>query len=133
MSSTAAFWILVGILILVSRGPLLIWPTETIETYERFLRSGWTRILGLVPLGLGAGLLLLPFGPNAPHALLEALGWIGLAAAIFLLAAPQAFRALALSVFDFSKRRLSRRSLRLVGALAVLIGLTLIGIGLSIV
>ena len=131
MSTGALICIVLGIVIIVARGPLAIAPTATLEFYRRiFATDARVRGLGVVVVVLGVGLATA--GPEATGMVAMAAVTFGAALALFalvsMLAIPSLMRRLASGVFDVASS-MDQASLRAVGVLAVLIGVALIYAG----
>jgi len=131
--SWAVVAIVFGILILVTRAPLLIRPDETLASFDRLINTvlgtdARVRVLGVVYIVIAAACLTL--SDSAPSGLRLAIRIIGAAcvgAAVWTLLAPETFRAF----FDRMLSGLATRPgiVRGLGALAVAIGALFIVLG----
>ena len=81
----------------------------------------------LAPLAV-ALIALLP-GDGQPAGLLRALGWLWAAATLWLLAAPGSYRRLASGVLHFFESAVDEAVVRIIGVVAVAIGIGLIYFG----
>jgi hypothetical protein len=128
MGTVSILYILLGVLIIVTRGPLIIAPRATLDFYRRLMSTNaGVRGLGLVTGVLGAVFLLLPLGPGNAAGILRGLGWLWVAATVWLLSAPNSYRLLANSFID----TLDDEAIgRILGLFAVVIGAALIYVGL---
>lgn len=127
--------IVVGILIIVTRGPLLFAPTATLQAYDRliFATHARLRILGACLAILGAALLTLPFGVGWLVGFFQVLGWIMAAAAIWILIFPDVFRRIGRGVFNFFENSVDDAILRFFGFVAAVAGVALIYVGIYVV
>ena len=134
MDPVSILCILLGLLVIVGRGPLLFAPQATLRFYERLLATdARVRVFGVV-FGLLAVALLVPVpGEGTAAGLLRALGWIFAAGTVWLLAAPGSYRLVAQGVLEFAEGSVDSAVVRGVGILAVGIGLALIYAGLFVV
>ena len=134
MDGPSILCVVVGILIIVSRGPLLFAPNATIRFYEHLIFSTNTRVrtFGVLVGILAVSLLLLPFEEGGLAEFLHGFGWLVMAAALGILLLPHHFRRLLLGVFRFLERSVEDAVLRFGGLLAVLIGLSLVYLGIYV-
>lgn len=134
MDPVSILCILVGVLVIVGRGPLVFAPQATIRFYERMLSTdARVRAIG-VPIGLlAAALLVLPPGEGTAAGLLRLLGWIFAVATVWLLVAPGSYRRLAQGVLEFAAQSVDSAVVRGLGLFGVAIGFALIYAGLFVV
>ena len=132
MDPLSTVTILLGALIIATRGPMIIAPTATLSFFAKILSSNVRiRMLAATLAPLAAALAFLPLGEGQVAALLRILGWLWAAAAVWLLAAPESYRHFAqgvLSVFENSGNAV----VRVLGIVAVAIGSSLIYFGLYV-
>ena len=127
MEPIAIVTAIIALLYILGRGPLLVAPAATVAAYERlFSRSELIRIFG----GL-MGLLAVPAIVTARSAhlahgdityLIEFIGWLAAAVAVWAIAAPGSIQRLVLSFWGAVR---NRTLLRVIGLINVAIGLAL--------
>jgi hypothetical protein len=120
-----------GLLIIISRGPLVIAPGASLNVFMRMIGTNTrTRIFGLCLLPLGA---LLIWVGNAEYgdlaAVLMVIGWIIGGGAMVMLIFPQAYMALAESIVPEDVAG-DLYGWRVLGAIGVLIGCVFVYFGL---
>ena len=136
MDGSSIFCIVVGILIIVSRGPLIFAPNATLRAYDRliFATNARLRIHSASGVGiLAVSLLLLPFGEGALAKFFYGLGWVVAAATLWIVLVPDVFRRFARGVLNFFENSVDDAILRFGGLLAVLAGIALIYVGIDVV
>ena len=133
MDPLAILCILIGTLMLATRAPLIFAPNATLRFF-RSLTSSDARIRGIglliAPLALTLIVLARDYGPAAR--LLQALGWIFAAAALWLLASPGSYRRVAHGVIDVVESSVDVAFIRILGLVAVSIGVALIYVGIYV-
>ena len=133
MDPLSIFCVLVGILIIVSRGPLIVAPTATLRVYDKLISTD-ARIrgfgVGLAPIAVG--LIGLPLGERPSAEILRAFGWLWAAVTLWLLFAPGSYRRFARGVLDFVESSVDEAVVRISGILAVALGVWLIYFGVYV-
>ena len=94
MDSLSIICIAVGILVIVSRGPLIFAPSATLRFYDRWLFSTNARFraFGVVIATLVMALLFSDFGGGVLAGFLHAVGWVLGTVALFVLVLPNVLR-----------------------------------------
>ena len=135
MKGLSVFCIVFGILIVVSRGPLIFAPNATLRAWDRliFATNARLRAFGVFVGILAVSLILLPFGEGGLAKFLHGLGWVVAAETLWILLLPNLFRGFARSVFHFLESSVDDVILRFGGLLAVLAGLALVYVGIYVV
>ena len=132
LDSLSILCILVGALLIAARGPLIFAPRATLRFYGRLLSTdGRVRGVGLGLAPLAVALLVLTGSEGTLAGILHALGWLFAAGALWLLAVPASYRSLAHGVLDFFEHSVDPAIARIIGLVAVTIGVTLIYAGSS--
>ena len=135
MDSLSILCIVVGLVTIVSRGPLMFMPRATLSFYARLLLSNnaRVRVFGVAIATFAMTLLFIPFGEGMLAGFLHVVGWGVAAAAILMLAGPNAFGNLLRTTFDYLENSVSDTILRVLGFLAVVAGAALIYVGVYVV
>ena len=135
MDSLSIICIAVGILVIVGRGPLIFAPSATLRFYDRWLFStnARFRVVGVVIATLAMALLLSDFGEGVPSGFLHAVGWFLGTAARFVLVLPNVLRRFVQTIFGYIEESVNDGVVRIVGLLAVVVGLALIYVGVYVV
>ena len=135
MDSLSIICIGVGILVIVSRGPLIFAPSATLRFYDRWLLStnARFRIFGVVFATLAMALLFSDFGEGVLTGLLHTFGWFMATVALLFLVLPNVFRRFFQSIFGYINKSVDERIIRIVGLLAVVVGFALIYVGVYVV
>jgi uncharacterized protein YjeT (DUF2065 family) len=134
MTALAILCVIGGLLIIVSRGPLIVAPRPTIAFYRRiFTTNARVRMVGLLIAGLAAAAFLTPPGGQTSEFWLQVIGGVMSIAAVWLFVAPGTYRTLAYAVLDFFEDSTDTAILRAVGLLAVAIGVWFVYLGLRVV
>ena len=120
----------VGILAIVTRGPLIVAPRATLRFYRNLLSSE-ARIRGLG--AAFAALAVSDFGEGGLDLLLKAGGWLMAAGAFLFAVLPNFFLQFFQSILRDIEHSVSAGIVRTVGALAVLIGVALIYVGFTMI
>ncbi len=129
---SALAWMVVGfgVLIILTRGPLIFAPVATLAFYRKLFGSvSRIRVLGVGLVGLGAALAASSEGSEgSARSLAQTLGWgIASVSLLFLIILPNLYRAVAEMVID-----LIADVARPLGVLAVAMGLGLIWLGVAV-
>jgi len=124
--------VLIGAVIIATRGPLIFAPTATLRVFQSLLSTN-ARIRGIavVLAPLGVALLALPLGEGDEARALRAFGWLWTAAIFWLLAAPGSYRVVAGGVVAYLESSVPEAAIRTIGVVAVAIGIALIYFGVS--
>ena len=135
MDSLSIICIAVGILVIVSRGPLIFAPSATLRFYDRWLLStnARFRVFGVVFATLAMALLFSDFGVGALAGLLHTFGWLGAGIALLFLVLPNVLRRILQTIFGYIEKSVDERIMRIVGFLGVVFGLALIYVGVYVV
>ena len=131
MSELAIVSVVVGTLIVATRGPLVVAPVATLGAYRWLLASdSRVRVLGVCGMVLGLALALSARGVEGTAAgFLEGFGWVMVVGVLLLLMVfPRFYRELAASVFDAIEDAAPA-----LGALGVAFGILFIYLGLAVV
>ena len=131
MSEIAIVCVVLGVLIIATRGPLIFAPEQTLGVYRRVIQSdAGVRVIGILVGAIGAALVLAGRGPEASWTavLLVVAAFLASFAALMLLW-PSLFRRLAETMLDIVS---DSTVLRAVGVLAVALGAGLIYLGLRV-
>jgi uncharacterized protein YjeT (DUF2065 family) len=135
MSGPLSFLLVsIGVLIIVTRAPLIFAPSATLRFAAKLVSTdlrvrGW----GLVLVPMSAALIVLPIGSGAAHESIRGFGWICAAATLWLLIAPATYRRSSIGVLDFLESSVDLAVLRIIGLVAVVIGILVIYLGLHVV
>jgi uncharacterized protein YjeT (DUF2065 family) len=130
MTGLAAITILLGVLAILSRGPLVFAPDATLGVYRKLLESNArVRIMGCCLAALGVAMVVLAQGSELTAVrIIGFLGWYMVCvAALFLLLFPAAYRRFALSMLEATSQ-----AVRPLGAMGVGVGVLIIWLGLSV-
>ena len=128
MEPIAIVTAILAALYIVGRGPLLVAPAATVAVYRRLIFStrGRIRIFGGLLVLIAVPLIVTAGQARAAHGditiLIEGMGWLAAAAAVWVIAAPGPFQRLAMSFWDAVS---NPALLRAIGALNVAFGLGL--------
>lgn len=120
--------ILIGVLIVAGRGPMIFAPAATLRAYRSLLATdARIRGFGAVALLLGAVLASIALHPDGTLAWIVAgFGWLLVVVSVSLVLVPRFYRELAQSVLDAFD---DPAAVRVVGTIAVALGLLLIAAG----
>ena len=135
MDSLSIFCIVLGILLIVGRGPLIFAPSATLRFYDRWLLStnARFRVLGVVIAVVAMALLFSDFGEGVLAGWLLAFGWFMAIVALLFLVLTNVFRGFVQIIFGYIEKSVDERIMRTVGLLAVGSGLALIYVGIYVV
>ena len=127
MDPLSILCILIGLLIIVSRGPMIFAPQGTLRFYHDLVSTdARVRWIAVGIAALAAALVALPLGEGAMAGILRFLGWLWVAAAVWLLVQPSQYRSVAGGVVGFLEHSTDEAVVRLIGVLAVGLGIALI-------
>ena len=131
MDSLSIICIAVGILVIVSRGPLIFAPSATLRFYDRWLLSTNARFraFGVVFATLAMALLFSDFGEGVLAGLLHTCGWFMATVALLFLVLPNVLRRFFQTIFGYIEESVDDGIVRIVGLLAVVFGVALIYVG----
>ena len=135
MDSLSIICIAVGILVIVSRGPLIFSPSATLRFYDRWVLSTNARFraLGAVIATLAMALLFSDFGEGVLAGLLHTCGWFMATVALLFLVLPNVLRRFFQTIFGYIEESVDDGIVRIVGLLAVVFGVALIYVGVYVV
>ena len=135
MDSLSIICIVVGIFVIVTRGPLIFAPSATLRFGDRLLLSTNARFraFGVVFATLAMALLFSDFGEGVLAGLLHTFGWFMATVALLFLVLPNVFRGFIQTIFIYIEKSVDERIMRIVGFLHVLFGLALIYVGVYVV
>ncbi len=133
MDPLSILCVLIGALIIAGRGPMIFAPAATLR-FTKTLLSTDARIRGiaLVLAPLAVALIALPLGEGEVAGILRFFGWLWAAAALWLLAAPGSYRRFASGVVSYFESSVDEAVVRMIGVVAVAIGVALIYFGLYV-
>ena len=133
MDPLSILCVLIGTLIIATRGPMIIAPTATLRFFNKLLSTD-ARIRGIAALltPLAVALIALPLGEGRMAGILRVFGWLWAAATLWLLAAPNSYRHLAVGVLGFFESSVDEAIVRMIGIVAVAIGIVLIYFGIYV-
>ncbi len=131
MDRLSILYILIGIVIIAFRAPQIFAPSATLRFFDRLISTdAGVRGIGLVMAPLAVALVALARGEGLGAGILQALGWVFAAATLWLLAAPDSYRRLAHGVLDVFD---DPAIVRIIGLVAVAIGVAMICLGICVV
>ncbi len=123
MEPSAILFILIGSLLIASRGPLIVAPRATLRFFTRFIATdARVRGIALALAPLAAAMIMVSLGDGPATGILAVLGWLFAGVVAWLLVAPSSYRRIAGGVIAFSENSVDEMIIRLVGLLAVAIG-----------
>ncbi len=133
MDPLSILCVLIGALIIAGRGPMIFAPAATLR-FTNTLLSTDARIRGIavVLTPLAVALIALPLGEGEVAGILRFFGWVWAAAALWLLAAPGSYRRFAGGVVSYFESSVDEAVVRMIGVVAVAIGVALIYFGLYV-
>jgi hypothetical protein len=134
MSDLGLMSVVIGAVIILSRGPLILAPHRTLIFYERFfLKARAIRLTGLLVGMLGTRTVLVSWGVDGPAAdLLALLGWLMAGTALWLLLRPNSYRRVVYAWLEISRDGVDPMILRGIGLFAVSFGSFLIHLGFRV-
>ncbi len=135
MDSLSVICIVIGIVTIVSRGPLIFAPRATLRVYDRWITSTNARFraFGVAIATLAMALLLLSFGEGALAGFLHIVGWVVAAMALSMLVVPNVSRRFLCAIFGYIENSVDDAIVRVLGLLAVAVGAALIYVGVYVV
>ena len=132
MDANAILCVVIGLIVIVARGPLIFAPEQTMLAYERMLATdARVRTVGLVVGALAIALLTAIDGSPTASFWLRALGWLLALAMIWLLVSPSTYRRLAQGVIGFAQDSTDTAIIRGIGLFAVVFGAWLVYVGIG--
>ena len=133
MDPLSTLCVLIGALIIAGRGPMIFAPVATLR-FANTLLSTDARIRGsaVVLTALAVAIIALPLGAGEVAGILRAFGWLWAAVSLWLLAVPDSYRRLAGGTLNYFESSVDEAVVRIVGVVAVAIGLALIYFGLYV-
>jgi hypothetical protein len=128
---TAIAYLLLGLVVIATRGPLLLWPKATLRSYRWLLTSQMRlRVFGVVLCLPAASLIRLEPAPSgAAQEGLLILGWLLAAVAVWLIVAPRGYQLLGEAVFELLEDSGVARAF---GVLGASIGMFFVWVGVSL-
>ena len=125
MDSLSIICIAVGILVIVSRGPLIFSPSATLRFYDRWLFStnARCRAVGVMFATLAMALLFSDFGEGVLAGLLHTFGWLITTVAFLFLVLPNFLRRILQTILVYIEKSVDERIMRIVGFWAWCLGL----------
>ena len=134
MDSLSIICIGVGIVVIVSRAPLIFAPSATLRsTRWLFSTNARCRAFGVMFATLAMALLFSDFGVGALAGFLHAAGWVVATVALLFLVLPNVLRRILRTIFGYIEKSVDERIMRVVGFLGVVFGLALIYVGVYVV
>ena len=133
MDPLSILCVLIGTLIIAGRGPMIFAPTTTLRFFNRLLSTNARiRGIGVVLALLAAATIALPLGDGEVAGILGVLGRLWVAASLWLLVAPSSYRRFAGGVISYFESSVDEAVVRMIGVVAVAIGVALIYFGLYV-
>ena len=131
MDSLSIICVIVGALVILTRGPLIFAPSATLRFYDRWLLStnARFRVFGVVFATLAMALLFSDFGEGVLAGLLHTFGCSMATVALLFLVLPNVFRRFFQTIFGYIEKSVDKRIMRIVGFLGVVFGLARIYVG----
>jgi len=130
----SSFCVMIGSLIVLTRGPMIFAPRSTLRFAHRLVASDLRiRTMGALLAPLALALIALPVGGGAAAGFLRALGWLWAAVTVWLLAAPGSYRRFARGVLAFFESSVDEAAVRIFGLVAVAIGCAMVYLGMYVV
>ena len=109
-------------------------PSAALRFFDRLISTDTgIRGIGLVIAPLALALVVLARGEGSAAGILYPLGWLFAAATLWLLVAPGSYRRLARGVLGYFESSVDMAIVRIVGLIAVAIGVALIYVGIYVV
>ena len=87
---------------------------------------------GFATAPIGLALIGLPLGSSKVAGILFAVGWLWATATLWLVLAPGSYQRFAVGVLDFFESSVDEAIVRMMGAVAVAIGIALINFGIYV-
>ncbi len=134
MDPPSILCVFLGLLIIAGHGPMIFAPRATLLFFDRLISTdAGIRGIGVVLAPLAVALVVIPLGEGAVAGILHALGWLWAAGTLLLLAAPDLYRRIARGVLGYFESSIGEAIARVLGLVAVAIGISLIYYGLYVV
>ncbi len=134
MDPPSILCVFLGLLLIAGRGPVIFAPRATLRFFDRLISTdAGIRGIGAVLAPLAVALIVIPLGEGAVAGILHALGWLWAAGTLLLLAAPDSYRRIARGVLGYFESSIGEAIARVLGLVAVAIGIGLIYYGLYVV
>ncbi len=134
MDPPSILCVFLGLLLIAGRGPVIFAPRATLRFFDRLISTdAGIRGIGAVLAPLAVALIVIPLGEGAVAGILHALGWLWAAGTLLLLAAPDSYRRIARGVLGYFESSVGEAIARVLGLVAVAIGIGLIYYGLYVV
>ena len=131
MDPLSVLCVLIGTLIIA--GPMIFAPTATLRFFNRLLATdARIRGSGVVLAPLAVATIALPPGEGEVAGILRVLGWLWAAASLWLLVAPSSYRGFAGGVLGYFESSVDEAVIRMLGVVAVAIGVALIYFGIYV-
>ncbi len=129
MNNLAAVSVLLGILMIMVRGPLILAPEATLRVYRKVVDDQRRiRILGTFATILGVAMISSAWGAGQPAAIIiSILGWIVVLAGPLLLISPSFIQSIASLFLDMSVS-----AAQVIGVLSVAAGAFFIYLGVEV-
>jgi hypothetical protein len=125
--------VLIGVLIIATRGPLIFAPNRTLKFYTKLLSTNKrVRAMAVLFAPLGVAVIAVFDGEREMDKVVRLIGWIWVAATLWLLAAPDSYRHYADRFLHFIETSVDEAILRMIGVAAVAIGISLIHFGIYV-
>ncbi len=134
MDGLAIPCIVIGVLVILARGPLIFVPAATLRVYRNlFATDARVRVVGFVLAALGVVVLRSGWGATSLAAQsLSVLGWLLCFAGLAILLFAGPWRRVADSLLEIASESVDAALLRLVGVIAVAVGGALVYLGLRL-
>ena len=135
MDTPSAMYIGLGILIIAGRGPLMFAPHATLWFYRRhfFSTNAQFRWVGLIAIMFAIAILYASLHAPMMGDLLQVFACIAALGALLAFGFPSLFRRFFLNILDYFDKPAHHGLVRIVGFLAVIVGVALAYVGLYVV
>lgn len=134
MDLPSVLCVLLGCLFIAGRGPLIFAPRATLSLFDRLISSD-TRLrgigVGLAPVA--AALIMIRVGDGVVGQVLQVLGWLWAAGTLLLLIVPGVYRGIAHAVLGWFDSPAGELRARILGVVAVALGIGLVYYGIYVV
>ena len=126
--------VLIGLLVIVTRGPMIFAPERTILFYDRLVATdARVRTVALLLGSLAIALLATTVGEEAVSFWLRLLGWLLALVTTWLFVSPRTYRRLVQGVISFVRDSTDAAIVRWIGLAAVVLGTWLVYVGIWVV
>ena len=133
MDPLSILCVLIGTLIVATRGPLILAPTATLRFFKGLLSTNARiRLIAIVGAPMAVALITLPLGNGVVAGILRVFGWVWATATLWLLTSPDSYRRVSGGLLGFIESSVPEAILRMIGVVAVAIGIALIYFGVNI-